>query len=212
MPRVAHGDYKNKIDEEVHSSLTKKERDFYRQELWPRNLQRLSIEDSTSCLRILKLKDTLEVVRDTHKDKFRERVGTIVERTLTGEARMDTCKDRIAETERVREEKRARVERGAGDVPVERGNREDEQVAVRHADASGGYIVENQHQEEGMRDIQVSKRGSEAASEEEMDKWRKSVRLEQEAPNASVALEYFASCETQKSAGVRTCAEVRSCG
>ena len=41
---------------------------------------------------------------------------------------MDTYKDRIAETERVKERKRARVERGAGDVPVEPGNRDDEQV------------------------------------------------------------------------------------
>ena len=30
----------------------------------------------------------------------------------------------------MKERKRARVERGAGDVPVERGNRDDEQVAV----------------------------------------------------------------------------------
>ena len=151
------------------------------------------------------------------KDEFRERVGTIIERTLTGEARMDTYKDRIAETERVKERKRARVERGAGDVPMEPGNRDDEQVPVRHADASGGYIIENQHEEDKMRDIQVSKRGSESASEEQSDKLRKKVRFEQEAPNASassdpyVALEYPASGETQKSAGVRTCAEVRSC-
>ena len=52
-----------------------------------------------------------------HKNEFRERVGTIVERTLTREARMTAYKDRIAETERVKERKRARVERGAGDVP-----------------------------------------------------------------------------------------------
>ena len=37
------------------------------------------------------------------KDEFRERVGTIIERTLTAEARIDTCDDRIAETERVEE-------------------------------------------------------------------------------------------------------------
>ena len=68
---------------------------------------------------------------------------TIIERTLTGKVRMNAYKDRIAETERVKERKRAREERGAGDVPMEPGNRADEQVAVRHADASGGYIVEN---------------------------------------------------------------------
>ena len=38
-------------------------------------------------------------------------------------------------------------------------NRDDEQVAVRHADASGGYIRENQHEEDMMRDIHVGKRG-----------------------------------------------------
>ena len=57
---------------------------------------------------------------------------------------MNAYKDRIAETEREKERKRARVERGAGDVPMEPGNRADEQVAVRHADASDGDIRENQ--------------------------------------------------------------------
>ena len=36
------------------------------QECWSRILQRLSVADSTFCLRILKLTDTLEVVQDTH--------------------------------------------------------------------------------------------------------------------------------------------------
>ena len=54
------------------------------------------------------------------KDEFRERVGTIIERTLTGEARMDTYKDKIAETERVRERKRARTERSAGGTREQR--------------------------------------------------------------------------------------------
>ena len=100
---------------------------------------------------------------------------------------------------------------------MEPGNRGDEQVAVRHADASGGDITENQHEEDRIRDIQIGKRGSEAASEEQPDKLRRTVRFEQEAPSASassdppVALEYPASGKTQKSAGVRTCAEVRSC-
>ena len=40
-----------------------------------------------------------------------------------------------------------------GDVPVEPRNKNDEQVAVRHADASGGYIIENQHEEKRMRGI-----------------------------------------------------------
>ena len=40
-------------------------------------------------------------------------------------------------------------------MPLELGNRDDEQVAVRHADASGGDIRENQHEEDRMRDIHV---------------------------------------------------------
>ena len=77
---------------------------------------------------------------------------------------MNAYKNRIAETERVKERKRARVERGAGDVPMEPGNRDDEQMAVRYADASGGDITENQHNENRMRDIHIGKRGSEAAT------------------------------------------------
>ena len=93
------------------------------------------------------------------RDEFRERVGTTIEKTLTGEARMDTCKDRIAETQRVRERRRARIERGAVGVPEEPGDKNDKQLAVPHADAPSGYIMENQHEERRMRDIQVSKRG-----------------------------------------------------
>ena len=77
-----------------------------------------------------------------HDDECRERIRTIIERTLTGKARMNAYKDRTAETQRVKERKRARVERGAGDVPVEPGKRDDEQVAVRQVDASGGDIRE----------------------------------------------------------------------
>ena len=97
------------------------------------------------------------------------------------------------------ERKRARVERGAGDVLVEPRKRDDEQVAVRHADALGGDITEHQHDENRMRDIHVGKRGSEAASEEQPDKLRKTARFEQESPSAAassdptVALEYLAS-------------------
>ena len=42
----------------------------------------------------------------------------------------------------------------------------DEQVAVRHADASGFDIGETQHEENRMRDIQIGKRGPKAAVEE----------------------------------------------
>ena len=63
-----------------------------------------------------------------------------------------------------------------------------------------------------MRDIHVGKRGSEAASEEQPNKLRKTVRFEQEAPSASsssggtagtmhVSLEYLASGETQDRPG-----------
>ena len=58
-----------------------------------------------------------------------------------------------------------------------------------------------------MRDIHVGTRGSEAASEEEPDKLRKTVRFEQEAPSASassdqpVALEHPGSGETQDRPG-----------
>ena len=61
---------------------------------------------------------------------------------LAREARKETCKDRVAERKRVREKRKARLERGAGDVPKEPGDKDDEQVAVRHADASGGDIRE----------------------------------------------------------------------
>ena len=74
------------------------------------------------------------------------------------------------QAQRVKERKRSRVERDAGDVPMELGNRDDEQMAVRHADASGGDVIENQHEENRMKDIHVGKGGSEAASEEQLDK------------------------------------------
>ena len=146
----------------------------------------------------------------------REGTRTIIERTLTRTARMNAYKDRIAETERVKERKRARVERCAGDLPMEPRNRGDEQMAVRHADASGGDITENQHEENRMRDVQIGKRGSEAASEEQPDKLRKTVRFEQEAPSAAASSDppvcSGISCwRDTKSAGDRTCANVRSC-
>ena len=125
--------------------------------------------------------------RKPHNDECRERIRTIIEGTLMGKAMMNAYKDRIAETERVKERNRARVERGAGDVPMEPGNRDGEQVAVRHPDASGGDIRETQHEEDRMRDIHVGKRGSEAAGEEQPDKLRKTVRFEQEAPSAAAS-------------------------
>ena len=113
-----------------------------------------------------------------HNDECRERTRTIIERTLTGKARMNAYRDRIAETERVKERKRARVERGAGNVPMEHWNRDDEQVMVRHADASGGDVRENQHEEDRLRDIHVA-RGDQR---QQMKNNRKlgTVRFEQE--------------------------------
>ena len=72
-------------------------------------------------------------------------------------------------------------------MPMERGNRDDEQVAVRHADASGGDIRKNQHKEDRIRDIHTGKRGLEAAGEEQCDKLRKTVRFEQESSSAAAS-------------------------
>ena len=55
-----------------------------------------------------------------HNNECRERIRTIIERTLTGKARMNAYKDGVAETERVKERIRTQVERGAGDVLMER--------------------------------------------------------------------------------------------
>ena len=142
-----------------------------------------------------------------HNDECRERIRTIIEKTLTGKARMNAYRDRIAETERVKERKKLELSEVQGDVPMEPGNRDDEQAAVRHADASGGDIRENQHEEDRLGDIHVGKRGSEAAGEEQPDKLKKTVRFEQEASSASassdptVALENPASGETQSRPG-----------
>ena len=91
-------------------------------------------------MRTLKLTDILEVVRAVrHLHRMDERqshrMTNAEHESLTGKARMNAYKDRTAETERVKERKRARVERGAEDAPTEPGNRDDEQMAVRHADA-----------------------------------------------------------------------------
>ena len=120
---------------------------------------------------------------------------------------MNAYKDRIAETERVKERKRARIERGVGDVPMEPENRDDEQMAVRHADASAGLHHREPARRDRMRGVQVGNKGSEAADEEQPDKLRKTVRFEQEALNTSassdpyVALEYPVRSETPSRQG-----------
>ena len=67
------------------------------------------------------------------------------------------------------------------------GNGAGEPVAVRHADTSGGYIIENQHEEDRMRDIHIGKRGPEAAGEEQPDILSKTVRFGQDASSASAS-------------------------
>ena len=56
---------------------------------------------------------------------------------------MNAYIDRVAETDQVKERKRARVEREAGDVPMEPGNKDDEQMAVRLRMHLAGDITEN---------------------------------------------------------------------
>ena len=74
------------------------ERDFHCQVLWLKERQRLYPKDFTSCLRTLKLTDTREScpgcaalashgkATTPHNDECRERIRTIIERTLTGKA------------------------------------------------------------------------------------------------------------------------------
>ena len=49
-------------------------------------------------------------------------------------------------------------------MPEEPGNENGEQVAVRHADASGGNIKENQHKVKRMGGIRVNKEESGATN------------------------------------------------
>ena len=152
---------------EKKSRLTKKERDpplprtvvERAPEVEPRRFHVLSADieahgHTGGCLGCAALASHGKATKP-HNDERRERIRTIIERTLTGKARMNAYKDRIAETERVKERKRVRV----GDVPGVLENRDDEQTAVRQADASGGDITENQHEEDRMRNIQIGKRG-----------------------------------------------------
>ena len=88
---------------------------------------------------------------------------------------MDTYKDRIAEMEGVKERRRVQAELCAVDVLEEPGNRDDEQVAVRHADASGGYITENQHEDNTTRDIQNDKKRIKGG------KWRTIGKVEEDS-------------------------------
>ena len=100
---------------------------------------------------------------------------------------MNAYKDRIAETERVKERKRARVERGAG---VCLWYLKTEMMSRWRFDMRTHLAVtseKTQHEEDRMRDIRVGKRGPVAAGEEQPDKLRKTVRIEQEAPSVAAS-------------------------
>ena len=89
-----------------------------------------------------------------HNNESRDRIRTIIERTLTGKARMSAYKDRVAQTERLKERKRARVERGAGDVLVEPGNQE--QMSDRHTVASGEDERKHEKPEQKFKSLKVN--------------------------------------------------------
>ena len=76
---------------------------------------------------------------------------------------------------RLKERKRARVEQGVGMFLWNR--RTDEQVAVRHADASGLAVTSQRTSTKRIEwdTSKSAKGGSEAAREERTDKWRKAV-------------------------------------
>ena len=117
------------------------------------------------------------------KEEFRERVRTIIERTLTGNSK-DECVQRQSlrqsESKRGTSSSRARCRGCAYTKP---GNGADERVAVRHGDASDGYIIENQHEEEKNERHPSWQERIRRASEEQSDEWRKTDRLEHEALN-----------------------------
>ena len=103
-------------------------------------------------VRVVQRWHRMEERHKPHSNECRERIRTIIERTLTGKARKSACKDRVAETERLKERMTARVERGAGDVPME--PRNEERMADRHAVESGED--EKQHEENRMRDVHLA--------------------------------------------------------
>ena len=93
------------------------------------------------------------------RNEIRERVGTTVERILAGEARKDSCKDKVAERKRDREMRRARIELGAGDVPGEPGEKNVDQVEQEapNTSASSDPYVALEHP---VRDETPSRLGS----------------------------------------------------
>ena len=140
----------------------------------------MSVENSTSCMRKLNeahghmgscpgyaLLILHGKASKPREDEFRERVGRIIERNL-GRRSQDGYIQWQNRWEKGESERGEELEQSeTGDVPEEPGNKNDEQVAVQRADASGGYIIE--HEEKRMRGIRVNKRGSGATSEEQLD-------------------------------------------
>ena len=59
------------------------------------------------------------------------RIRSVNERNLTGKARMNAYRDRVAEIERVKEGNRVLVAIGAGVVPVEPGNESRWRIEMR---------------------------------------------------------------------------------
>ena len=116
-----------------------------------------------------------------HNNESRDRIRTIIERTLTGKARMSAYKDRVAQTERLKERKRARVERGAGDVLVEPGIKSRCRIDIRSHLAKKR---ENTKRTERVMST-LAKKDRRQQIEEQPDRLRKTVRFEQEAPNTS---------------------------
>ena len=87
--------------------LTKKERDLHCQGLWWKEFQRRSLEDFTCCLLTTSgsrshwrlsgcaVRASHGRAIKPHNNECRERIRAIVERTLTGKARMHAHKDSV---------------------------------------------------------------------------------------------------------------------
>ena len=123
-----------------------------------------------------------------HDNEPRERIRREPSRERQGWMHTKT---EVAESERVEERNRARVERGAEDVPMELGN--EEQMADRHAVASG--VEENDTKRTEWETSTLTKSGSRRANEEQPDMLRKTVRFEQEAPSTSSSSTVYVSQE-----------------
>ena len=112
---------------------------------------------------------------------------------------------RQSESERGKEFK---LERSAVDVPEEHGSKDDEQVAVRHADASGGYITEKQARREKnerhpgqQKRIRSSNWRTIGQIEEESTIWARSSWMHQHLPIHLLHWSILPSGETSSQPG-----------